>query len=454
MFSTVSWPRSGLATITLGFAEPGAPWLALADGAGADVPFLAEGVRRHPDGTLAEATITFRADDVPALGYRTYWAGAAPGPGQEGWSGGRSSGQHPVIQNQAFLVEADPARGGALTRILDRRTGAELLRGPGNELVLHDEYGSHPRWGEGPWLLCPRRGPAPAPPTRPPRCGWSGAPSVPGWSPGSPWAGCGSARRPSCGTGRTGWSSAPMWTARSARTGCCGCASPLTCRARCRCTSAPPPSWAARSAPPTPTWRNMPSPSTIRHTNGSASARPRAWSTGGHAWPIGVAEVIVPAQDMPGACREAVRGLVAALAGQGVTATCTRADGPRYGASTSTRTSPTAGSRSAGPAPTPGPQRLLAALGPAPKLARLLAAGRPRGLGAGRAPARAGVRAGRRRAGRTGPAGADRHRARPGGGGHRAGRRSGRPGRHRGRPGRRRGRLPGPAAGRLTAWRC
>src|SRR5207247_1586110 len=61
VFSTVSWPRTGLATITLAFGDPGLPWLALSDETGADVPFLAEGVRRHPDGTLAETTITFRA---------------------------------------------------------------------------------------------------------------------------------------------------------------------------------------------------------------------------------------------------------------------------------------------------------------------------------------------------------------------------------------------------------
>ncbi|HCU95430.1 MAG TPA: hypothetical protein DHU96_23045, partial [Actinobacteria bacterium] len=153
VFSTVSWPRAGLATITLSYAEPGTPWLALSGETGADVPFLAEGVRRHPDGSLAEATITFRADHVPAAGYRTYWATPAPGPGEEGWVTGPAN---PVIENETFRVEADPARGGALTRILDRRAGTELLRGPGNELVLQEEYDYHPRWGEGQWLLSPK----------------------------------------------------------------------------------------------------------------------------------------------------------------------------------------------------------------------------------------------------------------------------------------------------------
>ena len=50
-------------------------------------------------------------------------------------------------------MPADPARGGTLARLTDQRTGRELLAGPGNELVLQEEYAQHPRWGEGPWLL-------------------------------------------------------------------------------------------------------------------------------------------------------------------------------------------------------------------------------------------------------------------------------------------------------------
>src|SRR5262249_40641708 len=152
---------------------------ALSDETGAAVPFLAEGIRRHPDDSLARVTLTFRAE-VPALGYRSYWASAVagPGPGGEpgsgadatgaggggaggsgaGGSGAGGSGADgsgaggsgaggsgagagwtavpgTVIANEAFEVAADPARGGGLSRITDRRTGTELLRGLGNELV-------------------------------------------------------------------------------------------------------------------------------------------------------------------------------------------------------------------------------------------------------------------------------------------------------------------------------
>jgi hypothetical protein len=61
------------------------------------------------------------------------------------------------MENAVFSVEADPRRGGTLRRVLDKRNGAELLTaaGGGNELVLQPEYPAHPRWSEGPWLLCP-----------------------------------------------------------------------------------------------------------------------------------------------------------------------------------------------------------------------------------------------------------------------------------------------------------
>src|SRR6516164_487127 len=201
VFNTLSWPRSGLATRTLTFPDPGMAWLALSDDAGNAVPFLAEGIRWHPDQSggrreararekqsgggreargrerqsgggreargrekqsLASVTITFRAE-VPALGYRSYWVSAGTDSGAEPGSGagpeagaGWTAMPGTVIANEAFEVAADPARGGGLSRITDRRTGAGLLRGLGNEMVLTEEYPAHPRWGEGPWLLCPK----------------------------------------------------------------------------------------------------------------------------------------------------------------------------------------------------------------------------------------------------------------------------------------------------------
>src|SRR5262249_52625086 len=59
------------------------------------------------------------------------------------------------IENDAFAVTAEAGRGGTLS-ITDKHSGQNVLRGPGNELVLQEEYDKHPRWGEGPWHLSPR----------------------------------------------------------------------------------------------------------------------------------------------------------------------------------------------------------------------------------------------------------------------------------------------------------
>ena len=89
VFNTLSWARSGLVRAGLEFPAPGPGWITLRDHSG-EVPFLAEAARRHPDGTLAAVTLAFRAAEVPALGYRTYWVTPAPGPGRRRAAGSRS----------------------------------------------------------------------------------------------------------------------------------------------------------------------------------------------------------------------------------------------------------------------------------------------------------------------------------------------------------------------------
>jgi alpha-mannosidase len=381
VFSTVSWPRSGLATITLGFAEAGPAWLALSDETGADVPFLAEGVRRHPDESLAEATVTFRADDVPALGYRTYWASAAPGPGAEGWTavppGPAPPGTAPitaVIENEAFLVAADPARGGALTRILDRRTGAELLRGPGNELVLQDEYDYHPRWGEGPWLLSPKG----------PGTGAAGTPASVRVER------CPIGARMVAGFGLGGlrvsqetilWDGVDRVEFRTHVDGSIGQDALLRVRFPARVPGGLPVYQCATAVVGRPFGTAdadvAEHPFTLdnpAHEWFGLGSTARV-VTGDRAWPIGVAEVIVPATPNEG--RDAVRALVAALAGQGVTVTCSQPDGSRYGALDVDSNVPDCRIALGGPGVNPWTARLLATLGPDSEAAARLAAGGP-----------------------------------------------------------------------------
>ncbi|MFE3448307.1 glycoside hydrolase [Nonomuraea sp. NPDC059194] len=142
--NTLSWPCSGLATVRVTF--PRGEWRGCAVASAAAV---AEGVVRHPDGSLAEATLTFRAEDVPALGYRTFHL--VPADDVPTWTPVDGA----TVRNQAFEVTAE---GPALTSVVDLRTGRQLLRpdGLGGVPYLQEEYDKHPVWGEGPWHLLPK----------------------------------------------------------------------------------------------------------------------------------------------------------------------------------------------------------------------------------------------------------------------------------------------------------
>jgi alpha-mannosidase len=153
--NTLSWVRDGLTTVTLTFEEAGPSGVKVVDDTGVGVPVVTEGVRVAEDGGIEEITLTFLARAVPGLGfgvYRVLEADTVPA----GWTEVADAGTR--VGNEAFEVKADPARGGALTSIRDLRTGRELLRpgGLGGELLCQEEYPTHPTWGEGPWHLLPK----------------------------------------------------------------------------------------------------------------------------------------------------------------------------------------------------------------------------------------------------------------------------------------------------------
>ncbi|HEY0717096.1 MAG TPA: glycoside hydrolase family 38 C-terminal domain-containing protein [Streptosporangiaceae bacterium] len=333
VFNTLSRPRSGMARSALTFPGPGTGQVTLYGPSGEQVPFLAEGVRRHPDGSLAELTVTFRAAGVPAVGYRAYRAipeaAAGAAVAENTWRDRPGT----VIENERFRITADPARGGTLASIADKRTGVGLLRGPGNEAVLADEYPAHPHWGEGPWHLSPT-----------------------GTSTGSA-AGPARVRSQRCPVGSrlvaefdldglavvqetVLWDGEHRVEFRTHVDGSIGQDRMLRVRFPADVPGGLPVYETATAVigrpfahPDVDTaehWWTLDNPA---HDWFGVGSTARVTLTGpdgtGPSHAIGVAEVITPA----GAAQLAdeVRGLVAALAAAGVTATCSRPDGPRYG---------------------------------------------------------------------------------------------------------------------------
>jgi alpha-mannosidase len=156
VFNPSAWTRADLVRVRAEFAEPGTRGVTVSS-AGGEVPVLLEHPVRHAeDGSLAAVDVVFRAEDVPSIGYRTWQlTGTAEPTPDDGW---REAAGGSSIENDAYRLAVDPARGGGVSSLLDRRTGRELLQPGriGNEILVYDEYPAHPRFHEGPWHLLPK----------------------------------------------------------------------------------------------------------------------------------------------------------------------------------------------------------------------------------------------------------------------------------------------------------
>jgi alpha-mannosidase len=367
--------RDGLARVTVEVPGDGTRWLEVQDDAGSPVPSLAEGIRRRPDGSLAGVTLTFPAAGVPPLGLRTYRLAPADGPAGPAWQ--EIPGM--VIENAAYQVTADPARGGTVS-VTDKRTGAPVLAGPGNELVLQDEYAQHPRHGEGPWHLSPK-GPglgsaSAAAQVRAERCAigsrltasftldglevtqetllWDGAGRVEFRTHVDAYTGRDRLLRVRFPAGVPG--GLPVYQTATAVIGR---------------------SFGAADVDSADHWYTLDNPA---HQWFGAGATAWVRDRSGLSQAIGVAEVVGPLP--PNEAGGLLRDLLVALAAAGVTATCSQADGTRYGAVDVDSNLPDVRIAVGGPEVNPFTAEVLSAAGPG--YAKALAARLAEGTGTAR----------------------------------------------------------------------
>ena len=381
--NSLSLDRSAMATVDLTLPAGWPAWLRLADDSRAAVPFLAAGVRRAPDGALTQITLTFRAADVPGVGYRTFLAVPSDDVQDTGWQAIGDGEPAARIENDHLLVQADPARGGTLARILNKRSGTDLLQpgGGGNELVLQPEHAQHPRWGEGPWLLCPA-GPGTGTTAGPAQVRAERCP-------------VGSRLVTSVDLGGLHvtqetllWDGAHRAEFRTHVDGSIGQDHLLRVVFPADVPGGLPvyqTAVAVIGRPPGPAdsdvaehWYTLDSPANEWFAVGSTARVNLTGPDGGRQQQaIGVAEVVI-ASSAP--LRAPARELIAALASQGVTATCSRPDGPRYGYQQLDSNLPDVRICLGGPAENAFTAEVLAAAGPAAarQLEDLLAAGTAR----------------------------------------------------------------------------
>jgi len=151
VFNPTAWTRSDLVRARVEFPTLGTTGVAVGG-----VPVLIEHAERHPDGSLSTVDVVFRADDVPSVGYRA-WP-LTPGDASDGWQPVEDT---TTIENDTYRLTVDPSRGGAVSSLVDLRTGREIVADGrvGNELLVYAEYPAHPQAGEGPWHLLPKGAP-------------------------------------------------------------------------------------------------------------------------------------------------------------------------------------------------------------------------------------------------------------------------------------------------------
>ena len=230
-------------------------------------------------------------------------------------------------------MTADPAQGGSVTAVIDRRTGRNLLGGPGNDLVLQEEYEQHPRWGEGPWHLSPK-GPGVSSATVPAQVTAHRSP-----------VGSRLVSRYQLGdltiTAETIlWDGAERVEFRTHVSGSIGRDHLLRVRFPARVAGGLPVyqtatavigrPFGAPEADVAQHWWTLDNPANHWFGLGAVARAVLAASSGEVPVALGVAEVITP-DVVPDDRRPVIKDLVSWLAGAGVTATTSRASGPRYG---------------------------------------------------------------------------------------------------------------------------
>ncbi len=104
---------------------------------GKAVPYDIVKAHRNSRGRLVSAEIVFVAKRVPSLGYRAYHVVPSSGEAPE-----RRRRDGCLIENEFYRIEVDPARGGGIVSLFDKKAGREVVdasKHPANELAILEE---------------------------------------------------------------------------------------------------------------------------------------------------------------------------------------------------------------------------------------------------------------------------------------------------------------------------
>jgi alpha-mannosidase len=149
VFNTLGWARTDVAETDVELTEGGFVDLALVNSEGQPVPVQLSDLNRYGDGGIRHARMMFVARAVPALGYAVYHVvpkTASSVPSAElaaprNW-GTASAGQEDQgsIENEFYHASFNLWTG-EMTSLVDKATGWEALRAPGNVVAQEQDGG-------------------------------------------------------------------------------------------------------------------------------------------------------------------------------------------------------------------------------------------------------------------------------------------------------------------------
>jgi alpha-mannosidase len=141
VFNQLSWRRTDICELKVRFDPGEAKGLILKDWKGSEIPFQFADKFNYADGTLSSARIIFIAEEVPAIGYKTYYVVPDKSSAERSFPCELKQGSN-WIENKWYRIMLDNS--GAITSLYDKVCKQDLLDTSsylGNELVAHSHEG-------------------------------------------------------------------------------------------------------------------------------------------------------------------------------------------------------------------------------------------------------------------------------------------------------------------------
>jgi alpha-mannosidase len=137
VFNTLSWPRTDVAEIEIGFSDSGVGAIDVLDPRGQALPIQFVEEQRYDDGGLRRAKVTFMARNIPSLGYSVYRLRQATTQSKPETNG---EGSADSIENEHYRTTFNPTTG-EMTGLTVKSGDWQVFDGPANVVARQHDAG-------------------------------------------------------------------------------------------------------------------------------------------------------------------------------------------------------------------------------------------------------------------------------------------------------------------------